>query len=200
MRRSWLVVFTLAIVAGTSQAGVIGMWDSGTSVTDGTFSGTRYTLTLTSDGNAITAIDMKIVADANSKFYNEQFREGRIFEAGPATSYDVDTLFLFPTTNLAIATQGEHDVTPADATQRFTSDLYAGFAFQNGIGAFVSAPVAQVIVPAGSPAPTLANLRNTTDGSSVAYVVVDGLPVPVPEPGALALLAFGGLSLLRRRR
>ncbi len=197
MRKICAVLIVLACTS-LANASVIGTWDDGVAVTNAGFTGTRYTLTLTSDEGLISAIDLKIVA--TDYFYNEQYREGRIFKSGPASSYDVDTCFLFLSSGLTIVKSGEDDVTPPDEEWLKTSNLYAAFSFTNGVGSFASAPVLQVIVPTGV-TPTLADLWNTNDSLNKAYVVAGGKKVAItPEPATLSLIGLGGLALLRRRR
>ena len=218
MKLSRLIVGLTVVLAASAAASadVIGTWDSGVAVTDTAFavpfSGTRYTLTLTSTviGELITAVDMKIEAvnpTADHAFYNEQGRDGKIFAGGLATGWDVDTVWLV-TGDLAISGSGENDTTPADPNWDYTSDLYAAFAFKGGYAfGFQSAPVAQIILPDGEAAPTLAMLWNTNDALNNAYAVTrDGPTAPdgvkqtiIPEPATLALLALGGVVVLRRR-
>ena len=204
------------LVAGTAGADVIGTWDDGVAVTHDPagFSGKKYTLTLTSTvpGELITAVDMRIEAvngTVGHGFFNEQYREGRIFKAGPPASYDVDTLFLFAAADLAIAVQGEDDTDPSDPDWWYTSNLYAALGILGGYpNGFQDGPVAQIILPDGEVVPTLAMLWNTNEGLHQAYAVtMDGVHgneikhTTIPEPATMTLVVIGSLAgLLRRRR
>jgi len=203
MRKGLLLIFTALACTSVASASVIGTWDAGVAVSDDTdgsgFTGTRYTLTLTSDEGVIEGIDMKVTA--SEYFYNETYRGTLVFKSGPPGNYDVDTCFLFLSGDVIAAAEGEDDVTPADPAWLKSSNLYSAFAFTSSDDYFDSAAVLQVVVPDGTSAPTLGDLYNTTDSNNVAYVEVDGeLVTIVPEPATMCLLGLGGLAFLRRRR
>lgn len=200
--RKICIVFTVLMCTSLASASVIGTWDAGVAVADNTdgsgFTGTKYTLTLTSDEGAIKGVDMQVVAAVS--FYNEAYR-GTVFGpgSGPPTSYDVDTVFLFDKSGL-IEISGEDDTTPPDASWLTASNIYSAFSFTTGTP-FTSAPVLQVIVPDGAAAPTFDDLSKSNDLGVAAQVDIGGSLVNItPEPATMSLLGLGGLAMLRRRR
>jgi len=123
------------------------------------------------------------------------FRDNNhLFEFDPATNLDADSQYMFQTS----AVDSLNGVVVGSSGESST-DLSAAFALIGGRSnphAGTVVDLAQVCVPeGGSLLLTGVALLRTP-----ANVLYDQAPTPTPEPACLAVLALGGVAILRRRR
>ncbi len=184
-------VIALLVIASTAQAEAI----EASFTSEPTFElpgYTTYQVTLTTDSGDLTGFDLTLTGHGevlnqitHDLFPSTIFKDANFLFSFIEADYRQDTQFKFNDDEILLGTSSEN-----------TSHISANFALDGGINSPLAAPsinVLQVCMPNGSYA-------SLTGKVTVGLEDVQ-LPAPfvVPEPASLALLAAGGLAILRRR-
>ena len=198
MKLSKLMVGLAVVLAASvaANAAVTGIWTTAAAPNNMT----TWTLTLTSTTGDITSLDLSITPPAGESFNQpmaayvdpsawQDSIGGALYTMVGVTKAE-ETHFLFDSTVTAPgALVGD---TTSVLQAPFTG--FTAFSGPQGVAQVVMADTVTTWPDVGSQDPTYPDQGNAVIGGQRELITI------IPEPATLALLAMGGVALLRRRR